>query len=95
MNQSYSLCGKEEIKHNQKLSACYTFSGLKKIKVDKLESGDIIALCNFLTNNKIDLNIQIENLLDLIVEKVKPAALDKTKPFAMLSTLLYADSFLG
>ena len=44
MNQSYSLCGKEEIKHNQKLSACYTFSGLKKIKVDKLESGDIIAL---------------------------------------------------
>ena len=34
-------------------------------------------------------------LLDLIIEKVKPAALDKTKPFAMLSTLLYADSFLG
>jgi len=34
-------------------------------------------------------------LLDLIMEHVKPAALDKTKPFAMLSTLLYADSFLG
>ena len=34
-------------------------------------------------------------LLDLIIEKVKPAPLDKTKPFAMLSTLLYADSFLG
>ena len=34
-------------------------------------------------------------LLDLIIEKVKPASLDKTKPFAMLSTLLYADSFLG
>ena len=34
-------------------------------------------------------------LLDLIIEHVKPAALDKTKPFAMLSTLLYADSFLG
>ena len=26
---------------------------------------------------------------------MKPADLDKTKPFAMLSTLLYADSFLG
>ena len=34
-------------------------------------------------------------LLDLIVEHVKPADLDKTKPFAMLSSLLYSDSFLG
>jgi GTP-binding protein len=34
-------------------------------------------------------------LLDLIIEHVRPAELDKTKPFAMLSTLLYADSFLG
>ncbi len=34
-------------------------------------------------------------LLDLIIEHVKPEELDKTKPFAMLSTLLYADSFLG
>ena len=34
-------------------------------------------------------------LLDEIIEHVKPAKLDKSKPFAMLSTLLYADSFLG
>jgi GTP-binding protein len=34
-------------------------------------------------------------LLDLIIEHVNPPELDKTKPFAMLSTLLYADSFLG
>ena len=34
-------------------------------------------------------------LLDLVMEHVKPTSLDKTKPFAMLSTLLYADSFLG
>jgi GTP-binding protein len=34
-------------------------------------------------------------LLDLIIEHVNPEKLDKTKPFAMLSTLLYADSFLG
>jgi GTP-binding protein len=34
-------------------------------------------------------------ILDLILEHVKPAKLDKEKPFAMLSTLLYADSFLG
>jgi GTP-binding protein len=34
-------------------------------------------------------------LLNLIIEHVRPEELDKTKPFAMLSTLLYADSFLG
>ena len=34
-------------------------------------------------------------ILDLILEHVKPAKLDRNKPFAMLSTLLYADSFLG
>ena len=32
-------------------------------------------------------------LLDLILEHVRPANANKTKPFAMLSTLLYADSF--
>ena len=34
-------------------------------------------------------------LLEQIIEHVKPANFDKSKPFAMLSTLLYADSFLG
>ena len=43
-NKQYCLCGKDEMKHNQKLSACYTFNGLKKIKVDALEAGDIIAV---------------------------------------------------
>tara|TARA_B100000287_G_scaffold82128_1_gene74764 strand:+ start:216 stop:2039 length:1824 start_codon:yes stop_codon:yes gene_type:complete len=43
-NMQYSLCGPDGIRHNQKLSACYTFNGLKKIKVDHLESGDIIAV---------------------------------------------------
>ena len=43
-NKQYSLCGVNQTKHNQKLSACYTFEGLKKIKVDTLEAGDIIAI---------------------------------------------------
>ena len=43
-NKLYSLCGPNDIKSNLKLSACYTFSGLKKISVDKLEAGDIIAI---------------------------------------------------
>ena len=34
-------------------------------------------------------------LLNKIIEHTKPAKLDKSKPFAMLSTLLYSDSFLG
>tara|TARA_B100001027_G_C16255953_1_gene326920 strand:- start:138 stop:1964 length:1827 start_codon:yes stop_codon:yes gene_type:complete len=45
-----------------------------------------------------EINGQRENLqplLDLILSHVKPTVADKTKPFAMLSTLLYADSFLG
>ncbi len=37
----------------------------------------------------------LQPLLNLIIEHVKPKTFDKSKPFAMLSTLLYADSFLG
>mgnify|MGYP006102822175 CR=1 FL=1 len=44
LNKPYSLCCKDDIKHNLKLSACYTFKGLQKIKVDELEAGDIIAI---------------------------------------------------
>ena len=44
MNKHYALCGKAETKHGQKFSALYTFQGLKKIPVDKLEAGDIIAV---------------------------------------------------
>ena len=44
LNKKYSLCKEKKIIDNQKLSACYTFNGLEKIKVDTLESGDIIAL---------------------------------------------------
>ena len=44
MNKQYSLCAKEKIYNNQKFSALYTFSGLEKVKVDQLESGDIIAV---------------------------------------------------
>jgi len=43
MNKSYSLCTKENYKHNQKFSALYTFQGLDKIRVENVEAGDIIA----------------------------------------------------
>ena len=44
MNHQYSLCGKDEITHGHKFSALYTFSGLKKIQVEEVVAGDIIAL---------------------------------------------------
>ena len=43
-NVLYSLCGEHEVRNNQKLSACYTFNGLTKVKVESLEAGDIIAI---------------------------------------------------
>jgi len=43
MNKTYSLCGEKKITKNLRFSALYTFKGLKKIKVEKLEAGDIIA----------------------------------------------------
>ena len=44
VNDRYSLCSKNELIHDQKLSACYTFNGLQKVKVEQLEAGDIIAV---------------------------------------------------
>tara|TARA_Y100001980_G_C14543750_1_gene322609 strand:+ start:335 stop:2140 length:1806 start_codon:yes stop_codon:yes gene_type:complete len=44
LEKPYSLCTSDGIKINQKLSACFTFSGLSKVKVKELEAGDIIAV---------------------------------------------------
>ena len=44
MNTAYSLCGEHGITRGVKFSACYTFQGLGKTSVEKLEAGDIIAV---------------------------------------------------
>jgi GTP-binding protein len=44
MNQTYALCGENEITSGVRFSALYTFHGLKKKQVDAAEAGDIIAL---------------------------------------------------
>jgi GTP-binding protein len=67
LNKQYSLCCENETKHNLKLSACYTFKGLKKIKVDKLESGDIIAVAG----------IENINIGDTISSNEEPEALPR------------------
>ena len=43
MNKSYSLCKEEGIFSNQKFSTLYTFQGLKKIQVEEVSAGDLIA----------------------------------------------------
>jgi len=44
MNKGYSLCGLDKVTPGIKFSALYTFEGLKKMQVDRVESGDIIAV---------------------------------------------------
>ena len=44
MTESYALCSENAVEHNQKFSALYTFEGLKRMQVDELEAGDIIAV---------------------------------------------------
>ncbi|MEE9504984.1 MAG: GTP-binding protein, partial [Thermodesulfobacteriota bacterium] len=44
MNKTYSLCGEDSITPGVKFSACYTFEGLDKKQIQKLEAGDIIAV---------------------------------------------------
>ncbi|MFO7841155.1 MAG: translational GTPase TypA [Fidelibacterota bacterium] len=44
MNKPYAHCKENSIINNVKFSVIYTFRGLKRIPVDKVEAGDIIAL---------------------------------------------------
>lgn len=44
MNKQYTLCTEKENVNNVKFSALYTFKGLEKVKVNKVEAGDIIAV---------------------------------------------------
>lgn len=44
MHKNYALYSENEIVNNVKFSALYTFEGLKKTAVEKVEAGDIIAL---------------------------------------------------
>jgi len=43
MRQAYSLCGEKAITPGVRFSALYTFVGLKKVPVERVEAGDIVA----------------------------------------------------
>ena len=44
MNTNYSLCGADKVTPGIKFSALYTFGGLEKVQVDRVEAGDIVAV---------------------------------------------------
>lgn len=44
MNRNYSLCSEKGILSPVKFSACYTFHGLQKVQVEKINAGDIVAI---------------------------------------------------
>ena len=43
MRQSYSLCGEKALTPGIRFSSLYTFAGLKKVPVERVEAGDILA----------------------------------------------------
>lgn len=61
MNTFYTLCGKEQDQKSIKLSAIYTFEGLNRRQVNKIEAGDIVAVAG-ISNVKIgDTLTNLEN----------------------------------
>ncbi len=61
MNKSYSLCAENQITNGIKFSALYTFHNLNKKRVDKVISGDIIALAGVDNLNIGDTISSLEN----------------------------------
>ncbi len=61
MRQAYSLCGKDAVTPGIKFSALYTFVGLKKISVDRVEAGDIVAFAGVENLNIGDSISALEN----------------------------------
>lgn len=68
-NRSYALCGEDNSVSRIKISVLYTYSGLQKIQIEKVEAGDIIAIAgeeNVLIGDTIS---SIENPVPL--ERIK------------------------
>jgi GTP-binding protein len=61
MRQAYSLCGEKAITTGIKFSSLYTFSGLKKVLVERVEAGDIVAFSGVPNLNIGDTISALEN----------------------------------
>lgn len=58
MNQTYSHCYEDGINKNVKFTAIYTFDGLKRVNVEKVEAGDVVAFAGI---NGITIGDSISN----------------------------------
>jgi GTP-binding protein len=59
--QTYSLCGENGVSGGVKFSALYTFAGLKKVPVERIEAGDIAAFAGVENLNIGDTVSSLEN----------------------------------
>ncbi|MFN3196461.1 MAG: translational GTPase TypA [Chlorobiota bacterium] len=67
LNKQYAVSTEEGLKHNMKLSSLYSFSGLSKAQVDKVEAGDIVAIAG----------IEDIKIGDTITDNENPKPLDR------------------
>ena len=58
-NKSYALCGEGDSVSTIKISVLYTYSGLQKTQVEKVEAGDIIAIAG---EEKVQIGDTVSNL---------------------------------
>jgi GTP-binding protein len=67
LNKQYAVSTEDGLKHNMKLSSLYSFSGLSKAQVDKVEAGDIVAVAG----------IEDIKIGDTITDNENPQPLDR------------------
>jgi len=67
LNKQYAVSTENGLKHNMKLSSLYSFSGLSKAQVDKVEAGDIVAIAG----------IEDIKIGDTITDNENPKPLDR------------------
>jgi GTP-binding protein len=61
MNRPYTLCGEKAMTPGIKFSALYTFVGMKRVAVDKVEAGDILAFAGVANLNIGDTVSALDN----------------------------------
>ena len=82
-NKSYALCGEGDSVTNIKISVLYTYTGLQKTQVDKVDAGDIIAIAG-------EENVQIG---DTVTSIDNPAPLERIKvDEPTISMIFYVNS---
>ncbi len=82
-NKSYALCGEGDSISNIKISVLYSFQGLQKIPVDKVEAGDIAAIAG-------EENIKIGDTISLLDNPSPLKRIEVDEP--TISMIFYVNS---